>query len=93
MAAPPRHSSTAITISSGIAESASSCQALQRPLRAVLNTSAMATPSSDEAAYGRSLTYWARLKSGAFLARDLAIRMGSTSRINATVQRSSVASG
>ncbi|MEJ7741243.1 MAG: hypothetical protein WKF73_01110 [Nocardioidaceae bacterium] len=50
---------------------------MQRPLRAVLKTSAIATPSSEDAAYERSLTYWARLKSGAFLARDRASRIGS----------------
>ena len=50
MSAPPRHGSAGMTISKGIAESASSCLALHRPLRAVLNTSAMATPRSDEAA-------------------------------------------
>jgi len=34
----------------GIAESARNCLASHRPLRAVENTSAIATPSSDEAA-------------------------------------------
>jgi hypothetical protein len=46
-------------VSSGIASSASSCRDAHRPLRAVLKTSAMATPSSEDAAYERSLTYWA----------------------------------
>ncbi len=92
-AAPPRHGSTGTVISSGMAESASSWREAQRPLRAVLNTSASATPSSEDAAYDRSLTYWPRLKSGRPRARERARRTGSTSSSRATVQRSAVATG
>lgn len=79
-------------ISSGLAESASSCLAVQRPLRAVLNTSAIATPNSDDAAYERSLTYWAR-QSGDPRARPRPSLIGSTVRISAAVHRSPLASG
>ncbi len=54
--APPRHGSAGIEISSGIAAAARSGRALHSPRIAVRNTWPSATASSDEAAYGRSLT-------------------------------------
>jgi hypothetical protein len=93
MSGPPRQGRTGIVISSGMAESATACRESPRPLRAVLNTSATATPSIDDAAYDRSFTYCAREKSGVLLPALRAKRTGSISSSTATVHRSSVASG
>ncbi len=90
---PPRQGSAGTVTSSSIGPAASSGLALQCPVRAVLKTSASATASIEEAAYGRSLTYCPRLKSGEDVPRERTSRMGSTSTISAAVQRSSVASG
>jgi hypothetical protein len=63
---------------------------------AVRKTFPRATASIEDAAYGRSLTYCARLKAtsrGALRPCWRTSAIGSTSRSRATVHRSSVASG
>ncbi len=77
---------------SGMLLLASSGLASQRPVSAVRKASLRATASMLEAAYGRSLTYWASSPSLVFvLPRTRA--MGSTSSSSAAVQRPAVASG
>ncbi len=74
---------------------ASSGRASQRPVSAVRKASLSATASMLEAAYGRSLTYWASSPSlGLFrLAVPRTRATGSTSSSSAAVQRPAVASG
>ena len=83
-------------MASGMRLSASSGCASQRPVSAVRNASFSATASMLEAAYGRSLTYWASSPSLGLLVRQAGPRtraIGSTSSSRAAVQRSAVASG
>ena len=73
---------------------ARSGRASQRPVSAVRKASLIATASMLEAAYGRSLTYWASSPSlflCSWCPRTRAI--GSTSSSSAAVHRSGVASG
>ena len=74
----------------GSGRRARSGRASQRPDIAVPNTRPSATLMNDEAAYGRSLTYWSMR--GKRIPRRTS-PTGSTSSSSATVQRSSVASG
>ncbi|GAA4340649.1 hypothetical protein GCM10023178_53920 [Actinomadura luteofluorescens] len=57
------------------------------------NTFAMADARSEDAAYGRSFTYWPSEKSGVPLPRVRTSWTGSTSSSKAAVQRCSSASG
>ncbi len=77
---------------SGILVLASSGLASQRPVSAVRKASLRATVSMLEAAYGRSLTYWASSPS-LVLVLPRTRAMGSISSSSATVQRPAVASG
>ncbi len=84
-------------IRSGRASPASPGRVSQTPFMAVRNTVRRATASSEDAAYGRSLTYWASAKSGE-PPRPLPLprrtsAMGSMSSSRAAVQTSSFASG
>lgn len=76
---------------------ARSGRARQAPFSADLNTVVIATESSEDAAYGRSLTYCASAASGApprpLPLPRLTSATGSTSSNSAAVQRSAVASG
>jgi len=81
---------------SGMRETARPGRASQRPVKAVRKASLSATASMLEAAYGRSLTYWASSPSvfGVFWpARPRTSATGSTSSSSAAVHRCGVASG
>ncbi len=92
--APPRQGTAGSAISSGIAVAASSGRSFDLACIAVRKTRPMATASSDDAAYGRSLTYC--LSANASVARfprAFTSPTGSTSSSSATVHRCSDASG
>ncbi len=75
---------------------ARSGRASQRPVSAVRKASLIATASMLEAAYGRSLTYWASAVSLFLVLLPAGPRTratGSTSSSSAAVHRSGVASG
>jgi hypothetical protein len=75
---------------SGIGVAARSAWLFDLPPSAVLKTREIATLVNDDAAYGRSLTYWSRR--GNRTPRRMR-PTGSTSSRSAAVHRSSVASG
>ena len=91
-AGPPLQRRAGTLMVSGMLLWASSGRASQRPVSAVRKASLSATASMLEAAYGRSLTYWASSPS-LVLVLPRTRAMGSTSRSSAAVQRPAVASG
>ena len=90
--APPRAGSAGTSIRNGSGPPARSGRAAHTPRSALVNTVLSATASSEDAAYGRSLTYCASAASGA-PPRPLPLprrtsATGSTSSSSAAVQRS-----
>ncbi len=77
---------------SGIGVAASSGRASQRPESAVRKTSPSAVATIDDAAYGRSLTYWPRLKPVVATAPDQPDRIDAPAAARRCTARS-VASG
>jgi len=91
---PPRQGTAGSATSSGIGVAASSGRSFDLACIAVRNTRPMATASSDDAAYGRSLTYcFNENASVARLPRAFTSPIGSTSSSSAAVHRCSDASG
>src|SRR6185503_3536705 len=88
---PPRQGTAGSRASSGNSEAARSGCRSHRPPSAELNQRDSTTESSDDATYGRSLTYWS--SAPPLPPRPRTIPTGSTSSKTAAVHASSVASG